>query len=79
MGMSAIKTKRIAPGMYEVHTDEGIFDVSLDEQTEPDPYGYSNATRWLVYWPGRDRADASTPTLREAKKMIEEVLKEDTL
>ena len=61
-----MKTKRVAPGYYEVETPGGTYRV--ERITKDD--GNTGRPLWLITWPDEDSADECTDTLREAKTLI---------
>jgi hypothetical protein len=67
--VSAVKTKtrRLAPGAYEIDTEHGTF--SIDRITNE--YGDSTYTEWFITWPNRRSADAVCSTLAAAKAVVE--------
>jgi hypothetical protein len=64
-----VKTKKLGPGNYEVHTHKGIFRIEGGRYQNDD----SN-TRWNIYLPGEPDPDETLGTLRHAKEYIQFVL-----
>jgi hypothetical protein len=64
--VSAVTTRRLCPGLYEVSTPQGVF--TIDRITNE--YGGSTYTEWFITWPGERSPDAIGITLRDAKMIV---------
>lgn len=78
--MTALRTRRVAAGLYTVETPLGVFEVSKVESTGFGLYEPTKMIEWFVTWPGERAPDAVTATLRDAKIAIanEVALKEES-
>jgi hypothetical protein len=63
-----MKTTKVAPGIYDVDTVIGTFEVC--SKTPVENRGYGKATMWFLTWPNRSTADAVFATKREAIEAI---------
>lgn len=65
--MNRQRTHRLAPGYYEVETDQGTFTIERRDDIAADQGG---RPEWFITWPGEHTPDGVTDTLREAKANI---------
>ncbi|GAA0641651.1 hypothetical protein GCM10009548_02370 [Streptomyces malaysiensis subsp. malaysiensis] len=72
--MKNLRAKRIGTGYYEVSTPHGTYRV--ENIPNPKGSGYGSGPNWLIISPGKEVADASKPTKREAMAYIQAICDE---
>lgn len=65
-----MRSKRVGYGSYEVHTNHGVYGVANCPADNPRESGLPSGPRWMLTYPGEERADAEFRTKREALEHI---------
>ncbi|MEV0444054.1 hypothetical protein AB0I84_18810 [Streptomyces spectabilis] len=72
--MKKLTATRIGTGYYEVATPLGTYRV--ENIPAPKGSGYGSGPNWLIISPGKEVADASKPTKREAMEYLQRICDE---